>query len=278
MDYNIEYEAKRRLAQCRKNKWTGVGVLALAIVYLLYMQFVVIDRVGWFIGGWSCFLIELSIFLVYGLLAAAAFFIMRSRRAVISSIMTDECDPFLYEACLNNARIWSFRDRAVCNRALAQYYQGNFEAAWNTFHQIQAGKLRGGFKANYYMVLSALYFRNGMGGQVRELEEACRISMKSGRGRQREQRYFQMLCTGNNYLRAMENQDYESAFRFVQERRALGFPANRTWNEVGFAMWEARIYLGLGEKESARLKLQYVIDKGGRMYYVEEARKALGTG
>ncbi len=275
MDYSIEFEARRRLAQFRRQKWLGAAVLALAVIYLLHMEFAAAAEVRWFVGGFSYFLIEVSIFLVYGLLAVAALFIMRSAAAQFGRIMTDECDPFLYEACLNNARIWSFKDRAACNRALAQYYQGNFDASLNTLQGIQVRKLRGAFKANYYTIMSALYFRNGIGARVRELEESYRVSMKSGRGSRREQKYFRMLCAGNNYLRAMENQDYKSAFRFVQERRELGFPANRTWNEVGFSMWEAKIYLKMGERESAGLKLQYVIEKGGRMYYVEEARKAL---
>ena len=43
----------------------------------------------------------------------------------------------------------------------------------------------------------------------------------------------------------------------------------------GFYFKEAEIYLGLGEKESARLKLEYVTEKGGRLFYVQEARQML---
>lgn len=275
MDYNLEYEAGKRMSACRKRKWQGAGILALAVIYLLYLDFGVDYRVSWMIGGISYSLLVLSVLLVYVMLAAASILVMRSSGVQLNRILADECDPFLYEACLNRARIWFYKDRAACSRAMALYYQGNFDAAWNVFQGIQVQKLRGGFKINYYIILSALYFRNGMGERVRELEEAYRLSMRSGRKHRRERKFFQMLCAGNNYQRAMENQDYESAYRFAQERRELNSRAACTWSEVGFAMWEAKIYLGLGEKESARLKLRYVIDKGGRLYYVKEAEELL---
>lgn len=275
MDCNMEYEVRRRMSQYRKRKWQGVGILVLAIAYLYYTNFNVDYRVRWIVGGIPYFLLVLSIFFTYAILAAVSIVVIRSGGIQISRILTDECDPFLYEACLNSSRIWMFKDRVVCNRAMAQYYQGNFEAAWQTLQRVQVKKLKGSFKINYYMILSSLYFRNGMGGKVRELEEAYRLSMKSGRRNRREQKFFQMLCAGNNYHRAMENRDYESAFRFVQERKTLSFSMNHTWNEVGLVMMESRIFLGLGEKESARLKLQYVMDKGGRLYYVKEAEEIL---
>lgn len=119
--------------------------------------------------------------------------------------------------------------------------------------------------------MSSLYFRRGMGQQVRELEEAYRKTAQN----KMENKNFQILCASNNLTRALENKDYTAAFRFLQERIELNGNLSQTWTKVGFYFKEAEIYLGLGEKESARLKLEYVTEKGGRLFYVQEARQML---
>ena len=52
-----------------------------------------------------------------------------------------------------------------------------------------------------------------------ELEQSYRAGIK--KKSKREQMYFRMLCAGNNLYRAMENKDYESAFRFWQKERNM---------------------------------------------------------
>lgn len=84
-----------------------------------------------------------------------------------------------------------------------------------------------------------------------------------------------MLCAGNNLTRALENQDYLAAFGFLCKRMELNGNTVRPWMKVNCAMKEAQIYLGLGEKESARLCLDYVVAKGGRMRCVQEAEQIL---
>ena len=74
-----------------------------------------------------------------------------------------------------------------------------------------------------------------------------------------------MLCAGNNLTRALENQDYPAASRFLYERLDLNGNVIRPW----------MIYLGLGEKESAKHCLQYVVSKGNRMWAAREAQRIL---
>ena len=93
--------------------------------------------------------------------------------------------------------------------------------------------------------------------------------------RKRDWKYFEMLCAGNNLTRAIENQDYQSASRFLHERIDLNGNAVRPWMKVNYALKEAQIYLGLGEKESAKLSLNYVVSKGNRMWCVQEAQRIL---
>ena len=73
----------------------------------------------------------------------------------------------------------------------------------------------------------------------------------------------------------MENRDYESAFRFVKEREELAGKVSYPWHRVLFDMKEARIYAAMGENESAKLKLRHVVERGGSLFCVEEARGLL---
>ena len=119
--------------------------------------------------------------------------------------------------------------------------------------------------------MSDQYFKRGMGQQVHELEERFRQSVRAKN--KREWKYFETLCAGNNLTRALENQDYQAAAGFLGDRIALNGNASRPWTRVIFALKEAQIYLGLGEKESAKLCLKYVVDNGNRMWCVQEAMR-----
>ena len=76
--------------------------------------------------------------------------------------------------------------------------------------------------------------------------------------RKRDWKYFEMLCAGNNLTKAIENGN-----------------TVRPWMKVNCALKEAQIYLGLGENESAKLSLNYVVSKGNRMWCVQEAQRIL---
>lgn len=269
----MEQEVIKRLAQCRKRKWTGVGICALAIVYLIYLEIIKMDyyTMHWAFGRVGSFLVTVSVFVVYAVIALISIFIVRSGEVKILQILTEECDPFLYEACINTRRPLLYKNGYLCNRAIAQYYQGNFNLAWETFQQINPQKLKGMHWVNYYILLSDLYFKKGMGNQVTELEEAMRRVIKN----KKDQKNFQVLCTGNNLIRAVENKDYETAFRFLQERIELGGNVTQKWIRVNCAWWEAKVYIGLGEKKSARLKLEYAVANGGRLYCAQNAKQLL---
>ena len=93
--------------------------------------------------------------------------------------------------------------------------------------------------------------------------------------RKSDWKYFQMLCAGNNLTRALENQDYPAASRFLYERLDLNGNVIRPWMKVNYTFRQAQIYLGLGEKESAKHCLQYVVSKGNRMWAAREAQRIL---
>ena len=84
-----------------------------------------------------------------------------------------------------------------------------------------------------------------------------------------------MLCASNNLTRALANQDYQAASRFLHERMDLDGNTVRPWMKVNYALKQAEIYLGLGETKSAKLSLKYVISKGNRMWCATEAQRRL---
>ncbi len=268
----MELEVRKRRAQLHKYQGIGFGIVIVAVVYLLYMIFGMDTYyMIWAFGGGISFLVIVSVFLVYALLAAAGYLVMRKGSVKISEIMSEECDPFLYEACISKNRRGLYKDRILCNLALAQHYQGDYDREWQTLQGIHVQKLKGIFKVNYYILLCDQYFRRGMGLQVRDLEEAFRRSIRG----KRDQKYFEMLCAGNNLTRALENEDYPSASKFLEERFDLNGGISKTWMRVLYAFKLAQVGIGLGEKESARLHLEYVVLKGNCMWCAGEAKRML---
>ena len=268
----MELEVRKRRTQLYRYQGVGIGICILAAAYLPYMVWEIdSDFIRWKFGIGISALISISICLVYALLVAVACLIMRFGSLKIAEILATECDPFLYEACLQKSSRLLHQDRLLCSIALAQHYQGNFDRAWETLQEINVYKLRGIHRANYYILMSDQYFKRGMGQQVHELEERFRQSVRAKN--KREWKYFETLCAGNNLTRALENQDYQAAAGFLGDRIALNGNASRPWTRVIFALKEAQIYLGLGEKESAKLCLKYVVDNGNRMWCVQEAMR-----
>lgn len=291
----MELEVKKRRAQLYRYQGAGFFICLLGAAYLLYMVSGIDSYVmAWRFGSGISALITASICIVYALIAAMACLVIRLGSVKIAEILATECDPFLYEACIRRNSMVLYKNRILCNIALAQHCQGNFDRAWETLQGINPRKLKGIFRANYYILLSDQYFKRGMGMQVHELEQAFLRSISrqtqyrqeyertNGTAatdarlrRKRDWKYFEMLCAGNNLTRAIENQDYQSASRFLHERMDLNGNTVRPWMKVNYALKAAQIYKGLGEKESAKLSLNYVISKGNRMWCVQEAQRIL---
>ena len=61
----------------------------------------------------------------------------------------------------------------------------------------------------------------------------------------------------------------------LSERKGLDGAKCRKWTHIGYSLYEAEIYAGIGDKKSARLNLEYVIAEGGRLVYVKRAKELL---
>ena len=273
MDYDMEVKIKKVLSKYRAQRAVGILVVIAASFYLGYLVIFKMDyRIELVMGAFGAFLLTISVFALYLVAAVIGLGIMMMAGRGIWNIFINDCDPYLYEICLNRVAGVFYRERWDCNRALAKYWQGEFEQAFELLQQINVYKLKGVFRYEYYLLKSALYFKKGMGMQVPELELAYRMGMKKSK---KEQRLFRQLCLYNNVTRAMENKDYKKAFEFLSESGELIEEKDMRLNRVAYNMKEALIYEALGEQESARLKLEYVVKFGGKLFCVAEAQRIL---
>lgn len=276
MERDIELRAGEIIKKYRLHKYISCGIVTVDIVFLIYMIVFKMDyRISYIVGGFSSLLLTVSVFAMYAVIAAVAVFVKWVGAVKIDMALYEQCDPFVYEACLGRLRTFFYKERFACLHAIAQYYQGNFRGAEEILRNVNLYKLKGMFKVNYYIIMSSICFRKGEGMRAAELEQSYRAGMK--KNNKKEQIGFQTLCASNNMYRAMENKDYQSAFKFLAERKELEGGKAKKWTLIGFSMWEARICAGLGDKESARLHLNYVIAEGGRLVHVTEAKELLET-
>lgn len=274
MDIEMEKEVQKRLHKYHRKMAVTGGIILVDIVYLIYVAIYLLDPevTLWTFGGFGSFLLEVTAFLAYGGIAFIAILNEAIAKKEIEKILFEECDPFLYEACVMRMKTPFYKDRVKCNLAVARYFQGNIDGAYDTFMQIRPEKLKREFILNYYSVLSGIYFLKGMGQQVPELEQACRRSLsKNKKGQAR----FAYLCASNNYQRALANEDYASAFQFIQEGAVAPNNIQYKLHAMIYNYNVAKIYIKMGEKVSARWNLEYVKKEGNKLFMVQKAEEML---
>lgn len=274
MDIEMEKEVQKRLHKYHMKMAVTGGIILVDIVYLVYVAIYLLDPevTLWTFGDFGSFLLEVTAFLAYGGIAFIAILNEAIAKKEIEKILFEECDPFLYEACVMRMKTPFYKDRVKCNLAVARYFQGNIDGAYDTFMQIRTEKLKRGFALNYYSVLSGIYFLKGMGQQVPELEQACRRNLsKNKKGQER----FAYLCASNNYQRALANEDYASAFRFLQEGAVAPNNIQYKLHVMIYNYNVAKIYIKMGEKVSARWNLECVKTEGNKLFMVQKAEEML---
>ena len=275
MDQQAKAQARAEeiMKKYRLHKWISYAVVLLDVIFLIYMDIFKRDyRIDYVVGGFASLMLSVSVFAMYGVIAGAAILIKWLGAVKIDAALYEECEPFVYEACLSKLHTFFFKERSAVLHAMARYYQGDGRSAEGILRNVNLYKLKGLYKLNYYILLSAISFEKGEGMRAAELEQSYRRSLKMNK---KEQLSFKILCAGNNLIRAMENQDYQSAFRFLSERRVLDGGKCRKWAHIGYSLYEAKIYAGIGDEKSARMNLDYVIAEGGRLVYVERAKELL---
>ncbi len=268
-----QFRANEIMKKYWVHTWISYAIVLLDIIFLIYMVVFKMDyRINYIIGGFAELLLIISVFALYGVIAAIAILVKWLGAVKIDMALYEECDPFVYEACLDRLHPLFYKERFAVLHAMARYYQGDEYTAEEILRNVNMYKLKGLYKLNYYILLSAISLKKGEGMRAAEFEKSYRRSLKKSK---KEQIFFKILCASNNLNRAMENEDYQSAFRFLSERKVLDSGKCRKWTYIGYSLFEAKIYAGIGDEKSARLNLNYVISEGGRLVYVKRAGELL---
>lgn len=262
---NVDHqEIDRRVRNYWLQKGLGITGVVLVILHGLLL-FAGLDRIMW-IGGYTNVVTRICIILGHYVIVQILIFVIQGAETQISGSLTKSCDPFLYEACLY--RVGGGMKKQI-NLALAQYYEGNFEQSWDTISRVSPDGLKKKYKYNYYMLRSALLFRQGRAGEVRNLEDEFQRTI----GGREDTVYMQLLCASNNMRRALENKDYPSAYGFLQDYTRLYQRDSQPWVKVGIACWEGVLEYLCGNETGADARLAYVEKYGGKLFYVQELKK-----
>lgn len=262
---NVDHqEIERRL----RNYWLqrGIGIAGIALVILHgLLLFAGLGRVMW-IWGYTNAITRLSIILIHYVIVQILIFVVRGAEVHISESLTKFCDPFLYEACLY--RIGGGTKKQL-NLTLAQYYEGNFEQAWDTLSRISPEGLKKKYKYNYYMLKSSLLFQQERSEEVRGLEDEFQRTI----GGRQDTVYMQLLCASNNMKRALKNEDYLSAYGFLQDSIRL-YPSDpQMWIKIGNIYWEGLLDHLCQNETGANAHFAYVEKYGGKLFYVQKVKK-----
>lgn len=277
----FEQEVRKRV----KKYWARkIPSLVLAIVSLVFFWIIMCgddiiiqvegeERGALFGFFWGLFS---ALFFIAGWFAIYIGLVLYSHGAgaKIRDILMEECDPYLYEACVKKTTFGLFNsDLRKFNCAMTAYYKGDFQNAWELFQGVRLQKIRGRM-ADYYQLKTLLYFEMGLGGQVCQIEEEFRMKAV----KPQMQKKFRAFCLTNNIRRACENKDYQMAYRFIQER----MESANNWKisilqKVNFTYWNGLVDAGAGNLEAAREKLSWVAVKGNRLYIARRAKEMLET-
>lgn len=263
-------EVDRRLRNYRLQRYLGAAGFALTALHLFFMLLNV-GRVFW-ITAYISLAVEISVIIAHFAVLVVLGVVIRGAWVWIDGALYRGCDPYLMEACLY--RTGEGRNRGNVKRlslAMAQYYQGNFEQAWNTLQHVDPSGLKKNIRLNYYILRSSLCFRKDMAESVRELED----EFQSRIGNKEDAKNMQLLCAANNMKRAYDNKDYRYAYQFLLEYNRLRGQADPGWNKVANAYWEGILDRKCGNLEGARAHLEYAAKNGGRLFFAEEAKNLL---
>lgn len=273
MGYDIEMKIRQTVSKYKNYKIVVNLLMAGNLLVLFYLLLKMDYRLELVFGLPTALLLYVCVIATY-VFVFLLLYLFRLRGAkIVANTLSEECDPCLYEACLNRTAGSFFRDRHLCDLALARYYQGDQETAFQILQQIQVAKLKGTYRFLYYWILTRIYFEREMGTQVPQIEQIFRSGMRNNR---QDKILFRRFCIANNICRAMENKDYEKAMEFLSEYRLLQGREISRVQMVTDRLIEAKILLGLGEEEAAGIYLKYVLANGGTLYAVREAEQLLG--
>ena len=263
-------EADRRVRNYRIQKYLGYTAFAVVAIHLFYMLFRLFVMV--WMRGYVKGMLEICVLAAHFAVLAVLAVIAKRASAWICGSLQDECDPFLFEACIYHVGFNGNINLKQLNLAIAQYYQGNFQQAEDTLIHTNPESFKKTNRLNYYMLRCALCFRTGAREKVRDLENEFQRRISS----REDTKNMQILCAVNNLKRARENKDYASAWRFFYEWIHLTDKnAVSLWYKVGRAWQAALLEEDCADEPAARAAAAYVEKYGNRLMFVKDADRIL---
>lgn len=264
-------EVDRKVRNYRLQKYLGGVGFVIVAIHLFYVLFSVTSM--FWMTGYLQVTADICVMVAHFVALVVLAFVVRTANLWIYGCLQNQCDPFLFEACLYHLGAWGGENTKRLNLAVAQYYQGNFEQASDTLQHVNPESFKKTNRLNYYIIRCSLCFRMGMPEKVRELENEFQRQI-SGK---EDARNMRILCAMNNMKRACQNQDYPAAWRFYYEWLGLTKKgASQEWSLVGRIFQTALLEKECGNETRAREGFAYVKKHGNRLMFAEEAGRFLG--
>lgn len=208
----------------------------------------------------------------WSFLYAGIYAFSNSASEKIQGILLKECDPYLYEACVQRTeRFLIFPDVYRLYIARAAYYQGDFQKAWNRIQAVRSENIRGKMMCEYYQIKALIYFEMYLEKEVIQIEEKFR-SRAVGMIRKKQ---FRVCCARDNLRRAYDNEDFRMAYRFLREWAENMEKREAPYQKVFLTYWNGLIDVGAGNLAGGKEKLSQAAAEGNRLYFARRAGELL---
>ncbi|MBE6626825.1 MAG: hypothetical protein E7628_06575 [Ruminococcaceae bacterium] len=191
-----------------------------------------------------------------------------------------ECDPYPLYVEVSDLLKSAVRNKNTTQLFLmykhnALTHMGDFEQAYATLSEVDVSKMSKKFVASMSILHTYYMFS---------------LCDKMGRDSEADHWYNKLLddysavrdpLTIGRVGRSVENAKLTDMFRRGEYEAVIEMMEDSTTptklSEIIRAMRYAKCYVGLGDTENAREQLEFVIENGGKLYYVKQAEEMMET-
>lgn len=222
---------------------------------------------------WAYFLLELLLAFIISVYVDACGQYLQKKPL---QVLNETCDPYPFQQELKEQLTYNNTDAAkqvlLINYSMTLRETGEFQQSWEILDGIHIDQLAGtlpSVKATYY---------NNLADILTLLERFEEAEIWYGKALEiyqdmKENRFKRQLAPAIEAARA------DHYYRAGEYRRAMevldGIPRDALRAQVDAALMYARCCIALGETDSAREKLEFVIRNGNRLHCVHVARELL---
>ena len=207
---------------------------------------------------------------VFWIIVAAVFY--RIYIMKLMKTMSEKNDPYYYEECWKIMKYQQLhRQTHYYHMARAKFDQQKFAEARVYLDQIKDKKMRSvPRRVLYYSLYADILFEEGNISGLTDLEKdySTKYGIISDQG-------YLLMCMHNNVYRAYVNKDYASMFSFMNEEHYYMSSLRMVSMGLVRAYLNGVIEKEAGNMEFAKKHLEFVAQKGNKLYVAEKAKKLL---